>query len=847
MAARRFPRLTALLILVSGLAGDRFIGHSRAGDQPLPAHALLRLGTSCFQNGSDVTVLAFSPDGKLLASAGGQTAECLPDTAVRLWDVATGQVLHVLDGDGYEITALLFAPDGRTLATVSVVAVRLWDVATGKERHKFKRLLGPVWFSADSKEFGFVHYVHTGGRWKADQGIMADVRTGTQMRTLTAEAWLQKDLAAAAYRADGTLVGYSAGRDASECRLWDLSNDKEIRTFKGEAGEFGVVLTAAGGKVLATGGASGDLRLWDVQTGKVLCLIQGNRFASNRGELFNWMQALAADATILGSVGQNGALALWDVRTGKKLHALSGHEGGATAVAFAPDGKTLASGGHDHRIRLWDVASGKERLPRTATGHQGRVAALAYAPNGKILASVSADKTLRLWDADTGKELRTLAGDEEGIGAVAFAPDGSLLASASGDYPVRLWDPNTGKEIGMIKELKVGWLGFSPDGKVLATLGRPDQGPPAALWDVRSRKRLCELRSGAAFAFAPDGKTIAQMPYYRNMWLWDVAKAARGDPGEFGEETKDGVPRERDKRIIRTWQCQNPGQPRGAMAFSGDGKTLASTGDNSDVRLWDVAAEKEFHLLKGHRQDVRSLAFSPDGKLLASASADRTVRLWEVATGAEIRVLTGHHGAVNSVAFAGDGKMLASASDDSTILIWRVYGGTPGKKDWTEQEVQALWADLAGSDTIRALAALEALAASLDALLPFMRQHLPKADPALKQRLARLIADLGSGNFQVREKASHELATSALRAALADKPALDLSRRLETLVKQLTPRSLTTEELRWRRVIQALEVADRAPTRPLLEAIAQDAPYLSQRQDAAAALARLGQRSREKP
>jgi WD40 repeat protein len=111
-----------------------------------------------------------------------------------------------------------------------------------------------------------------------------------------------------------------------------------------------------------------------------------------------------------------------------------------------------------------------------------------------------------------------------------------------------------------------------------------------------------------------------------------------------------------------------------SVAFSSDGKTVASGGGDKTVRLWEVATGKEIRTLKGHQEWVRSVAFSSDGKTVASGGLDRTVRLWEAATGKEIRN-QGHKWWVRSVAFSSDGKTVASGGDDCTVRLWEAATG----------------------------------------------------------------------------------------------------------------------------------------------------------------------------
>lgn len=318
---------------------------------------------------------------------------------------------------------------------------------------------------------------------------------------------------------------------------------------------------------------------------------------------------------------------------------LKGHRGSVLAVAFSTDGKLLASGGGFSpeekqegyprgEVILWDVATGEKQ--RVLFGHPGQVTCLAFNPDGKILASggcrqyslkaYDTEENLKLWDVASGRALATFLGQGDQVICLAFSPDGNTLASGGIDGTVKLrladrdWKvratlkPPTSKT----REEAVTGMAFDPQGLWLAT---GVSGGSIEIWDMTNLRMKNKLRvhnvkkHGCFVALAPDGKTLATGASDGVVQLWD---------------TESFQIRRTFKAHPKTW----------AMAFSPNGKMLATAAGewhtSGSAVLWDVSAGTRIAVLEGHEKGVTALAFSSDGRLLASGSYDETVKLWSL-------------------------------------------------------------------------------------------------------------------------------------------------------------------------------------------------------------------------
>ncbi len=588
-----------------------------------------------------VTCAVFSPDGRVLATAGF-------DKTVKILDLGSHKVLATLEGfanaqDVIGRNSLAFSPDGRLLAVADGQNITLWDTAGWQQpRQKLEcRSLDddwnsslPVTFSPDGKTLAAKEGSNSLRFWDT---------TSWQVKTMLAGK-LRFSAGGLAYSTDGKTLAISAEQ---QIELWDLQSESQIVGSPILFPYTGCLKFSARGNVLAAGNYEGEVMLWDLHAARVI-----KRWRPNKTLALG--MDLSPDGTILATGGGDQLIHLWNAGTQKKLATLQGHVNEIWALAFSPDGRTLASASKDGAAKLWNTTfkSGEIEL---ANSYEP----LWFSPDGRTLITFDSDLELQVWDVVRREVIRRIkvpvknAPKPELWGAYPISPDGRKMAFRLPNGTVEIWNLESLQRTATVPtdEYTIHGLAFSADSRLLAARGLGSA--TAVVWDiVRGQEVARFTNTYRALAFSPDGAILAGSSPDYAVKLWNIS-------------TKQELATLRGHKWAIT-----------QTAFSPDGKLLVSGAIDNTARIWDVAAKREVAVLQGHKSGIHSLAFSPDGRTIATGSTDETVKLWSAATGQQLMTLREFKADLGSLLFCSDGTTLAAGrasfiTRQRTVQLWR--------------------------------------------------------------------------------------------------------------------------------------------------------------------------------
>ncbi|AMV23742.1 ECF RNA polymerase sigma factor SigM [Gemmata sp. SH-PL17] len=816
----------------------------------LPEGAVARIGSPRLRHAGEVGAIAFSHDGRWLATASPANG----DKSVCVWDLANGKELYRVpvavdlhqSTMCYRTVAVAFTTDDKRLLVLDANGFRSFNAATGRQelekilyteadpnqRFPPNSIIG-TGFSPDTKTFAVVR--------RNSEMLLGDTATGEVKRTIAKTTTFPENW----------LYHYA-----------------------------GVLFTPSGSEVCAP--IQGHpISIFDTVTGE-----SKRSFAQDfvRQSDFNHNAAFAKDGrafiTISGTAQEGkprtGTVTFRDIATGKVLRSIS-IPPAPSVMSISPNGKLLAvstESDSSSEIRVLDLESGKElqSIPFAWP------ALVAFSPDSRLLASTRRyEGRVTVWDLE--KNARHPQSADEYVLPARFDARGNVVLRQS-NRTITV-DRQSGKLLQDKAHGPQPPFGDirSEDGQMRVEFDIPKSKPrlPLAILvkEVATDRVVARLEGVSNYpwhtTFADRDRLLVTVTQDHVLTVWDIAAGkalwSEACPGAFGYKGMgvpyfDAVNRRlaicsltQNGTAIDVWELRRhnrvarvevPGRPLiEGIAFSADGAFVA--GGPEDVTCWRVSDGRAMHTLKGHTpkessNDLSGISceFSADGRKLLTVDGAGTIRVWEFATGQVIRTFSGHKGPTVAH-FAPDARAIVGASYEAPVFVWDVYGlGAP-----TSFNADRVWTDLADASPATAFRAVRELCASPKEAIALLKQKLePESiDP---KAIVGWVKDLSSEQFADRERATAELEkrgesiAQLLREALGATTDAEARQRLTTILGRIERPS--SAALRLRRAMDALEHLGTPEAKTHLEALSRGTPGGSRTIQANEALSRISER-----
>ncbi len=448
--------------------------------------------------------IAFSPDGKTIVSGGWNR------TAL-LWNVSDSSLLRTFDEQGYDITAVAYSPGGDVIAATSERTVKLWDAATGRLLRNLEtdNYISAIAFGRDGKTIVVGERRGVTGLWDVNSGRRIRRFEDTGSTLIDNGEDVHNTVLSVALSPDGATV--AGGVDDATINLWSASNGRLQRVLKAHPVAVTAIALSPHQPVVALGRDNERIRLLDAGTTQVLCQLEDSEnmfrqsvnfdrpftymmFSPDKRTVAAWRYVLDDDRreTII-----DNSVRLWSATSGRLLASFKLTNDSSPEIAYSPDGKLLAIADRSGAVKLADVENGE--LIRNLRSQQSGVGTIVFSPDGKIIA-MATGSAIKLVDVNDDVVLRALDSQAR---ALAFSPDGKIIASGGEDGSIKLWDGASGKllrsfaahkETGLIGQAGVGTLVFSPDGSML--ISHKHNNPSIKFWQVSNGELIKAVSVG---------------------------------------------------------------------------------------------------------------------------------------------------------------------------------------------------------------------------------------------------------------------------------------------------------------------------------------------------------------
>lgn len=635
--------------------------------------ALNRNALVCQGHDQGARLVAFHPSGQLVTLDG--------ELVLRRWNIPEGT--RALEVKLPELPSILhweISDDGQQIALGSGTQVHIFNTQSGDRTHTLparpaSALLLGLSFSAAGR--------HLACAWSDGRVQVWDPATGQESSSsvvkYSAEISLLERIQLTPDAKRVYLLNYPKGNQVT---CLDIGQTESLDSAEHHSWVHSMAISPDG-RLRATGDSNGQV-----------CLSEGDAahepLRVHRGVVS--AVGFSADGHRFATGCADGTITIWDVARREQLFILKGHQGRIQGLHFAADSLSLASASDDGAVRVWDLRSGDSS--RVLGDHEQSVFSMSYSPDGARLAvgigadSATSSAIVRIWDVATGRLVTEFPAADGRVLALAYSPDGRRLITGGYDSRLSVRDVATGSELYSRpernsaaprhdREAAIGTVAVSPDGQFVAagfghpTFHLPDYEQIAKVWNLATGEELATLHGHV--------NTICEVAFSHN--------------GKFLATASD------DHQVklwsVEKWQLRGSlsGTTRlKSVAFSNDDQWIAVGDASGVVTIWETADGRGGRLvtkLRGHADAVQRLAISPDGKTLATASWDNTIKLWDPLSGREMRTLRDQENWISCLAFSPDGNTLATGSFDAKVRLWTATSEREIAKEIDEDQSRA--------------------------------------------------------------------------------------------------------------------------------------------------------------
>ncbi|MDX2470173.1 MAG: WD40 repeat domain-containing protein [SAR324 cluster bacterium] len=470
--------------------------------------------------------------------------------------------------------------------------------------------------------------------------------------------------------------------------IWDIIKGVKIQQLSGHTTKIDAIAISNSGQFLVTGGKERNIILWRLDRYKIFKKIL---------EPTRKVVALDfhPDNKTIAWANATNEVKIWATDKDSLVASHKKHKKKVTHLKFHPSGNLLGSAGFGNKVILYNIK--RKAIQKVYKGHEKAISAIDFTSDGKELLTCSLDGTIKLWKVRSGKINQNFKLVEKAVKYCEFSSDTRKIIAVFTKSYIRGWNLGESGHMKSFLGHKKGVIdiGISRTGAALGSVG---QGGQIFLWNLASKKKIKSIDAGShkpqAIAISPDNQTFATGGSDSEIRIWDkktfkiiktLTGGHRGKINSLAYHPTEPVliSAGADKKVIH-WNLTtgklsyekevHQGQIY-KVIFNNDGEYYLTASQDKTVKYWRFYDHQLMQTFKGHKRGVRAIAFSNGKDIIASGSDDKMIKLWDLGSGNLLKTLIGHDFIVSGLEFSPNGKALLSASRDKTLRLWDAERG----------------------------------------------------------------------------------------------------------------------------------------------------------------------------